>query len=245
MAVANQPFSAGVMDVGCNEMLSELRSELEDEKAEHSVTKAYYRQVDDAYNQEAEEVAELMQQIQEKADSSNKSMDKVDPKDGKAGKLRSVSPGDEYPSKGPPGPAGPPDDPPDHGGPPPGFPSSWRGSTYADDNMPQSNVTVADAPRVSRREADKITVGPWPKIQDVETWKSDVVKSVILAGNDGDRAAWQEWILPAIADNPDLDALNDSGGSRFQSIDTKLSIASDQCDQSSQVKLDRDVQMLL
>ena len=41
MAAANQPFSAGVMDVDCNEMLSELRSELEDEKAEHSVTKAY------------------------------------------------------------------------------------------------------------------------------------------------------------------------------------------------------------
>ena len=57
--VAHQPFSAGVMDVACNETLIELRSELEDEKAEHSVTKAYYCQVDDAYNQEAEEVAEF------------------------------------------------------------------------------------------------------------------------------------------------------------------------------------------
>ena len=54
MAVAHQPSSAGVINVDCNEMLSELCSELEDEKAEHSVTKAYYRQVDDAYNQEAE-----------------------------------------------------------------------------------------------------------------------------------------------------------------------------------------------
>ena len=98
MAIANQPFSAGVMDVECHEMLSELRSELEDEKAEHSVMKAYYRQVDDAYSQEAEEVAELMKQIQEKAenkmagDSGKKSKDKTDPKDGKAGKSRSVSP---------------------------------------------------------------------------------------------------------------------------------------------------------
>ena len=41
MAIAHQPFSAGVMDADCNEMLSELRAELEDEKAEHSVTKAY------------------------------------------------------------------------------------------------------------------------------------------------------------------------------------------------------------
>ena len=46
-----------------------------------------------------------------------------------------------------------------------------------------------------------------------------------LAAHDGDRAAWQEWILPALADNPDLDAFNDSGGARIQSIDTKLSIA--------------------
>ena len=91
--------------------------------------------------------------------------------------------------------------------------------------MSQSNITVAELSRVSRREADKITVGAWPKVQDVETWKSDVTKSVTLAANDGDRAAWQEWLRPALADNPDLDALNDSGGPRFQSIDTKLSIA--------------------
>ena len=195
-------------------------------------------------------MAELMKQIQEKAenkmagDSGKKSKDKTDPKDGKAEKSRLVSPGDKYPSNGAPGPSGPPVDPPDHGGPPPRFPPSWRGSTYADDNMSQSNVTVADAPRVSRREADKITVGPWPKIQDVETWKSDVVKSVILAANDGDRAAWQDWILPAIADNPDLDALSDSGGSRFQSIDTKLSIAlTSVINQAGEAG--RDVQMLL
>ena len=59
----------------------------------------------------------------------------------------------------------------------------------------------------------------------MESWKFDVIKSVTLAANDGDRSAWQEWILPAVADNPDLDALNDSSGARFQSTDTKLSIA--------------------
>eukprot|EP00435_Cladocopium_sp_Y103_P006781 s4560_g2.t1 len=57
------------------------------------------------------------------------------------------------------------------------------------------------------------------------SWQSDVAKSVTLAANDGDRAAWQEWLQVALARNPDLDALNDSGGQRFQSIDTKLSIA--------------------
>ena len=46
-----------------------------------------------------------------------------------------------------------------------------------------------------------------------------------LAANDGDRAAWEAWLQPALRQNPDIYALNDSGGQRFQSIDAKLSIA--------------------
>ena len=157
----------------------------------------------------------MMKKNQEIAESKmggkfdEKSKEKPKSKDGKAGKSRSPSPGD--PSV-PNGPSDPPDDPPHPPGQPPGFPPSLRRSTY-DDNMSQSNITVAEIPRV------------WSKFQDVESWKSDVMKSVTLAANDGDRVAWQEWILPAVADNPDLDALNDSGAARFQSIDTKLSIA--------------------
>ena len=56
-------------------------------------------------------------------------------------------------------------------------------------------------------------------------WQSDLIKSVCLAANDGDRAAWEAWLQPALRQNPDIDALNDSGGQRFQSIDAKLSIA--------------------
>ena len=71
------------------------------------------------------------------------------------GKQPDDDPGKKGPGKYP-GPPGPPDvDPPDPG--PPGAPS-FRGSTF-DDNMSQSNITVAEVPRVSRREADKITVG--------------------------------------------------------------------------------------
>ena len=133
MAVAHQPFSAGVKNVDCNEMLSELRSELEDEKAEHSVTKAYYRQVDDAYNQEAEEVAELMKQIQEKAENKM------------AGDFLRITVDLLQVSHC--------------------HCEAQHMMTY-DDNMSQSNITIADIPRVSRREADKVTVtvGPWPKI---------------------------------------------------------------------------------
>ena len=68
-------------------------------------------------------------------------------------------------------------------------------------------------------------ISPWPKHQNLGVWQSDLIKSVCLAANDGDRAAWEAWLQPALRQNPDIDALNDSGGQRFQSIDAKLSIA--------------------
>ena len=241
--LANLPFSAGMTEADCQKMMGDLRLELENEKSEHAVTKAYYRQVDDAYNQEAEELAAMMRKSHGESEQKAEGKTTEKSKEEKTGKPRSYSPPEkEGPSKHP-GPPGPPyDDPPDPIG-LPGLPPSLRGSTF-DDNMSQSNITVADIPRVSRREADKITVGPWPKVQDVETWKSDVTKSVTLAANDGDRAAWQEWLLPALADNPALDAHNDSGGPRFQSIDTKLSIAlTSVINQSGEAG--RDVQMQL
>ena len=85
--------------------------------------------------------------------------------------------------------------------------------------------TAEEPPRISRREADKVYISPWPKHQNLGVWQSDLIKSVCLAANDGDRAAWEAWLQRALRQNPDIDALNDSGGQRFQSIDAKLSIA--------------------
>ena len=85
--------------------------------------------------------------------------------------------------------------------------------------------TAEEPPRISRREADKVYISPWPKHQNLGIWQSDLIKSVCLAANDGDRAAWEAWLQPALRQNPDIDALNDSGGQRYQSIDAKLSIA--------------------
>ena len=241
--LATLPFSAGMTETDSQQMVRDLRLELENEKSEHAVTKAYYRQVDDAYNQEAEELAAMMRKSHGTSEQKTEGKPTEKSMGEKTGKPRSFSPPEKKEPSKYPGPPGPPDvDPPDPNG-PPGLPPSLRGSTF-DDNMSQSNITVAELPRVSRREADKITVGPWPKVQDVETWKSDVTKSVTLAANDGDRAAWQEWLLPALADNPDLDALNDSGGPRFQSIDTNVSIAlTNVINQAGEAG--RDVQMQL
>ena len=125
------------------------------------------------------------------------------------------APPDPY---GPSGPSGPPG--------PPGLPSV-RGSQRdsAPDDTSTTAFTAIEPPRVSRREADKVNISAWPKHQNLGIWTSDLIKSVCLAANDGDRAAWEAWLQPAIRVDPDLDALNDSDGQRFQSIDAKLSIA--------------------
>ena len=49
--------------------------------------------------------------------------------------------------------------------------------------------------------------------------------AICLAANHGDRAAWEAWVWPALQPDADLDALNDSGGQRYQSLDAKLSLA--------------------
>eukprot|EP00435_Cladocopium_sp_Y103_P016833 s4812_g4.t1 len=207
------------VDPDTDRLIRELRDALEKEKGDHAVTRSYYRQVDEAYNEEVREIERLRQgngigndeQIPEPegppADASNQ-------RGSNERQPASVGPVLTRDTLQ----VGQPSDPP-----PPPEPST-RGS-YADDAFSQSNFSAVEAPRISRREADKVFVPAWPKVQDVVSWQSDVAKGVILAANDGDRAAWQEWLQPALARHPDLDALNDSGGQRFQSIDTKLSIA--------------------
>ena len=62
---------------------------------------------------------------------------------------------------GPPGPSGPPGP-----GPPPNPPGlpSVRGSVHdSADDVSTAAFTAEEAPRISRREADKVQVSPWPK----------------------------------------------------------------------------------
>ena len=130
-----------------------------------------------------------------------------------------------------PGPPRPANDPGDGGGGggggppnPPGLPS-LRGSqrnSQDDELASQSTLTLDEAPRVSRREADKVTISPWPKHQHLEVWTAETVMAICLAANDGDRAAWEAWVWPALQPDADLDALNDQ---RYQSLDAKLSLA--------------------
>ena len=79
--------------------------------------------------------------------------------------------------------------------------------------------------RISRKEHEKVIVKPWPKCQDLDVWRSNVVQAVCVASGDPDTAAWRRWLSPALLPSPDYAELADSGEFRFQSIDSKLSIA--------------------
>jgi len=107
-------------------------------------------------------------------------------------------------------------------------PGLWDSKDGKDASIPNSDIGQ-DAKdwvtRISRKEHEKITVKPWPKCQDLDVWRSNVVQAVCVASGDPDTAAWRRWLTPAQLPDPDYALLADSGDFRFQSVDSKLSIA--------------------
>ena len=239
------PYSAGIphSDLSSRAIIGTLESEVRAANDESTVLRAWVRQLDEALKEESiaaqpnsaltmeqayqrpahpehQRVSELLRDVNRKilAGIGVKVAEGAGIPDYK---MPSGGDGPDLPN-GPPDPDGPPG-PPN----PPGLPS-LRGSQRdsAIDVESTAAFTADEPPRISRREADKVYVSPWPKHQNLGVWQSDLIKkSVCLAANDGDRAAWETWLQPAIRQNPDIDALNDSGGQRFQSIDAQLSIA--------------------
>ena len=78
---------------------------------------------------------------------------------------------------------------------------------------------------VSQREAEKITLQPWPKTTELSSWKGSVIHEVCVASGDRNYSDWKAWLAPCLADQPDMDALALAPDVRFQSIDAKLSNA--------------------
>eukprot|EP00435_Cladocopium_sp_Y103_P017039 s4605_g4.t1 len=76
--------------------------------------------------------------------------------------------------------------------------------------------------KISRREAEKITVQDWPRVDGVESWKSEVIHEVCIASGDDDHDEWKTWLAPCFADTPDLVLLGRQSEKKFQSIDAKL-----------------------
>eukprot|EP00435_Cladocopium_sp_Y103_P049810 s1489_g15.t1 len=76
--------------------------------------------------------------------------------------------------------------------------------------------------KISRREAEKIVIQDWPRVDGVESWKSEVIHEVCIASGDDDHDEWKAWLAPCFADTPDLVMLRRQSEKKFQSIDAKL-----------------------
>ena len=93
------------------------------------------------------------------------------------------------------------------------------------EQVKELNDLESKSSRVSRKEFEKVTVPPWPNVEEVQVWKSLVIQNVCIASGDSDYEAWETWLQPAFHRDPDLDELGKNPAPRFQSIDSKLSLA--------------------
>ena len=79
------------------------------------------------------------------------------------------------------------------------------------------------------KEAEKIIIPAWPRIDGLLRWRGEVIQRVVIASGDRDHKAWKDWISAATKDRPDMESLADSAGIRYTSIDSKLAVALSQC----------------
>ena len=81
-----------------------------------------------------------------------------------------------------------------------------------------------ERPRISRKEAERVSIPPWPKIHQLDNWKMQLLMNVLSACADPDTDTWTKWLEQALGLNPDLNLLSDSGGDRFATIDIKMAM---------------------
>jgi hypothetical protein len=166
------PYSAGILptDPSSRSTIEKLEGELSAANTEMSVLRAWNRQIDEALTEEVnaananiaqhEHVSHQPPQPGQRVANLLRDVDrKIAEERGDRGSYvpNGDGPPDPFGPSGPSGPPGPPD--------PPGLPSV-RGSqrdSAADDDVSTTAFTAIEPPRVSRREADKVFVGAWPK----------------------------------------------------------------------------------
>ena len=116
--------------------------------------------------------------------------------------------------------------------------AGWDGEEHRYDEEEEAHETrseVSEAtasfidsgkPKISRKEADKVIIPNWPKIHELEFWKSQVTSNIVAACGDLDHDAWIKWIASTFRRSPDIDGdLAKSGDQRYNSIDVKLASA--------------------
>ena len=183
------PFSAGITSSGLSPymIIGKLESDIEAANDESNILRAWVRQLDDELSKDCaaahpNTAMGTGQVYQQPAHHENQRVSELLREVNKRildGKGVSVSEGAGIPdykrpdgnddpdfpsgSPGPNGPPGPPDS--------PGLPS-LRGSQRdsAIDLELTTAFTAEEPPRISRREADKVYISPWPKHQNLGVW---------------------------------------------------------------------------
>ena len=105
------------------------------------------------------------------------------------------------------------------------YPEHEEAETGRTERAEAGRAESSDKSKISRKEADKVVVPPWPKSHDLGSWKSQLLSNVLSACADTDQDVWISWLNEAFVLNPDITGMSNSGGSRFTTIDVKLANA--------------------
>ena len=70
--------------------------------------------------------------------------------------------------------------------------------------------------KISRREADKVVVPPFPMVTHLDNWMAQCMANVLSACADPNQEEWMRWLSPAFRPHPDIEGLNDSGSQEIQ-----------------------------
>ena len=92
----------------------------------------------------------------------------------------------------------------------------------AEDKLRDDREIKSERPRISRKEAERVSIPTWPKIHQLDNWKMQLLMNVLSACADPDTDAWTKWLEQSLGLNPDLNSLSDSGGDRIATIDIKM-----------------------
>ena len=62
--------------------------------------------------------------------------------------------------------------------------------------------------KVIRKEREKVSVPVYPKMHQLDLWKSQITISLVTASGNPDRQKWIKWLTPAWSSSPKLEDFN-------------------------------------
>ena len=78
--------------------------------------------------------------------------------------------------------------------------------------------------KVTRKEAERVSVPVYPKMHQLDLWKSQLTMALVTASGDTGHGKWLKWLSPSWSTSPNLDTLN-KVKKEYRAIDVKLCLA--------------------